>query len=280
MKRRDFLRNASLAFAAAGTVSANASALASSSPSAAKSAKIRFGIISDLHHDFTFDAPQRLQAFINAMNQRKPDFILDLGDFCCPVENNRVITDIWNGFSGPKFHVIGNHETDQHCTREQVVNFWGMAGRYYSFDRNGFHFIVLDANAPNPANPKEHYPSGIEDEQLLWLKTDLANTKLPTFVFSHQGLDFSPLRNREDIRILLENTQSRNGNGKVIAAFSGHTHKDYYNLINGIHYIQINSSTYRWWGDIINNDSFGQEAEKAHPLIFLSRSLMGFCRGE
>ena len=75
------------------------------------------------------------------------------------------------------------------------------------------------------------------------------------------------LRNRESVRILLENSSSRNGHGKVVTVFSGHFHKDYYNLINGIHYVQINSSTYRWWGESINNDSFGPAAEKAHPAI-------------
>lgn len=267
MKRREFLRNTSLALAAAGTSLANTSALASASSSMAKSAKVRFGIIADLHQDFTFDAPQRLQAFINEMNHLKPDFILELGDFCCPIEKNKVIADIWNGFPGPKYHVIGNHEMDQKCTREQVVSFWGMAGRYYSFDQNGFHFIVMDGNAPNPANPQERYPAGIDDDQMNWLSADLAKALLPTIVFCHQGFDNTAIRNRESVRILLENTHSRNGNGKVVAVFSGHFHQDYYNFINGIHYIQINSSTYQWWGERINNDSFGHDAEKAHPLI-------------
>jgi 3',5'-cyclic AMP phosphodiesterase CpdA len=267
MKRRNFLRIASLAAAAAGTSSANTSALASIPPSTAKSTKVRFGVISDLHHDFTFDAPQRLQAFIDEMNRVRPDFIVELGDFCCPVEKNKVIADIWNGFDGPKYHVIGNHETDRKCTREQVVSFWQMPGRYYSFDRNDFHFIVMDANAPDPKDPKEQYPAGIEEEQLKWLSADLASTQLPTMIFCHQGFDNTAVRNRDSVRTLLENTHSRNDNGKVVAVFSGHFHQDYYNLINQIHYIQINSSTYKWWGEVINNDSFGEEAEKAHPLI-------------
>ncbi|WP_260706615.1 metallophosphoesterase family protein [Edaphobacter flagellatus] len=265
MNRRDFLRNAALGVAAPGAVSTNAAALVSM-PEQAYSA-IRFGVIADLHHDFTFDAPRRLEAFVREMNELKPDFILDLGDFCCPVEKNRNIVDIWNGFPGTKHHVIGNHEMDQRCTREQVVDFWKMPGRYYSFDQNGFHFVVLDGNDPDPRNPDERYPAGIDSRQLEWLRGDLSSTKLPTIVFCHQGFDNSAVRNRESVRILLENTHSREGNGKVVAVFSGHFHNDYYNLINGIHYIQINSATYQWCGEGVNNDSFAAATLKSHPLM-------------
>ena len=261
------MRSASLSLAAAGVAATNASALESVPSDSVSSAKIRFGLIADLHHDFTFDAPERLKAFIAEMNRVKPDFVLELGDFCCPVEKNKVIADIWNGFSGPKYHVIGNHEMDQGCTRKQVVSFWGIPGRYYSFDRNGFHFIVMDTNAPNLKDSREKYPAGVDAEQLEWLSRDLASTQLPTIVFGHHGFDNTAVRNRESVRILLENTHSREGHGKVVAVFSGHFHADYYNLINGIHYVQVNSATYQWWGDKIHNDSFGAEAEKAHPLI-------------
>ncbi|HVJ07240.1 MAG TPA: metallophosphoesterase [Acidisarcina sp.] len=267
LKRRDFLFSASLSVLASGVTQVSASTLASIEPAEDKSSSVRFGIIADLHHDFTFDAPKRLQAFVDEMNRLKPDFILELGDFCCPVENNTAIVDIWNHFHGRKYHVIGNHEMDQKCSREQVVRFWGMPGRYYSFDRGGFHFVVMDGNDPDPQNPGERYPSGIDLEQLEWLSEDLSSTRLPTIVFCHQGFDNTAVRNRESVRTLLENTPSRNGRGKVIAVFSGHFHSDYYNLINGIHYIQINSATYQWCGKNVNNDSFGTAAEKLHPLI-------------
>jgi len=267
LNRRDFLRNATLSVAATGATSANASVPASMQSSEERYPTIRFGIIADLHHDFTFDAPRRLRAFIDEMNQLKPDFILDLGDFCCPVEKNKIIVDTWNSFPGLKHHVIGNHEMDQRCTREQVVDFWKMPGRYYSFDLNGFHFVVLDGNDPDPRNPGERYPSGIDNKQLQWLSSDLVSTKLPTIVFCHQGFDNTAVRNRESVRILLENTHSREGHGRVIAVFSGHFHNDYYNLINGIHYIQINSATYQWCGESVNNDSLGATVTQSHPLI-------------
>ncbi|HAA77829.1 TPA: hypothetical protein DCE37_22205, partial [Candidatus Latescibacteria bacterium] len=62
------------------------------------SAKVRFGIVSDVHKD--------------VMQEAKPDFILQLGDFCTPIPQNLEFLTIWNRFSGPRYHVIGNHDMD------------------------------------------------------------------------------------------------------------------------------------------------------------------------
>lgn len=229
--------------------------------------KISFGIISDLHQDFTFDAPQRLQAFIQSMNKRNPDFILQLGDFCVPKDKNKIIMDIWNQFPGEKHHVIGNHEFDQHCTVDQIVQFFGMPGRYYSFDVKGYHFVIMDGNGPVPSAPDQSYPSYIHDDQLTWLEGDINNTKLPCIIFCHQGLDNNGVVNRESVRLLLESCNRKAGFNKVKTVFSGHHHLDYHNEINGIHYIQINSATYRWLGKPYNNTSLPAEYYKQYPLI-------------
>ncbi|NIP96728.1 MAG: alkaline phosphatase, partial [Akkermansiaceae bacterium] len=47
---------------------------------------------------------------------------------------------------GPRYHVIGNHDTDGGYQREQTVAWWKMTARYYSFDHAGTHFVVLDGN--------------------------------------------------------------------------------------------------------------------------------------
>lgn len=42
---------------------------------------LRIGICTDLHQDLIKDGEQRLQSFITEMNQTKPDFIIQMGDF-------------------------------------------------------------------------------------------------------------------------------------------------------------------------------------------------------
>lgn len=231
--------------------------------------KIRFGIIADLHHDIMHDGPERLSAFIKEMNTVSPDFIIQMGDFCYPKKENQPLMDIWNSFKGPAYHVIGNHDTDGGYKREQVVTFWKSKGKYYSFDANGFHFIILDGNEHNDSDARPPgYARFISATQLEWLKNDLENTSSPTIVFCHQGLDNDAggLENGTLLRYTLEQA-NQPGKQKVMAVFTGHHHQDYYNHINGIHYIQINSASYQWLGDKFTEIRYSGSVDKTHPWI-------------
>lgn len=232
--------------------------------------KVRFGMITDLHHDIMHDGIDRLSAFIKEMNQESPDFIIQGGDFCFPKKGNLPLMEVWNRFKGAKYHVIGNHDTDGGFTREQVVDFWSAKGKYYSFDVNGFHFVVLDGNENNES---EYRPKGyaryISPVQLDWLKKDLNDTVLPTVVFCHQGLDNDSggLENGTQLRYTLEQANKKAGQQKVVLVISGHHHQDYYNYINQIHYVQINSASYQWLGDNYKESRYSEEVDKSHPNI-------------
>jgi predicted phosphodiesterase len=232
--------------------------------------KIRIGMITDLHHDIMHDGIERLSAFIKEMNAEKPDFIIQGGDFCVPKKGNVPLLDVWNQFEGPKYHVIGNHDTDGGYTREQVVEFWNAKSKYYSFDANGFHIVVLDGNEHNEsADRPKGYARYISPVQLEWLRKDLSETSLPTVVFCHQGLDNDAggLENGTLLRYTLEKANEKSGQQKVILVISGHHHQDYYNHINGIHYVQINSASYQWLGDNYKEIRYSEAVDKAHPYI-------------
>ncbi len=120
-------------------------------------------MITDLHHDIMHDSIDRLSAFIKDMNAENPDFIIQGGDFCVPKKENTPLIDVWNQFKGPKYHVIGNHDTDGGYNRDQVVEFWNAKAKYYSFDANGFHIVVLDGNEHNEsANRPKGYARYIQ----------------------------------------------------------------------------------------------------------------------
>ena len=74
------------------------------------------------------------------MNERKVDFVAQLGDFCTPKEENRRFLDTFHSFEGPHYHVRGNHETDGDFDAEQVKSFWGIDATVYSFERAGVRF--------------------------------------------------------------------------------------------------------------------------------------------
>lgn len=237
---------------------------------------LRFGVISDIHLDIVHDGEARLRPFIEAMNEAHVDFIIQLGDFCVPLERNRRFMEIWNQFNGPRYHVMGNHDRDGFVDRggpyaftyDETMRFWNMPSPYYSFDRGGIHFIVLDSNEPGP-NLRPYYRY-IGDEQRQWLIDDLAATTLPTIIFSHHPFDDTGagvIVNHADIRKIVEAAHHPDGSPKVLACFSGHLHRDYVRTIQGIYYPQINSASYVWLGEHIRNMPFGEAIDRTHPYL-------------
>ena len=259
MKRRDFLKKS---IQAGALLSLPISLPACSLP------KLRFGLIADVHKDIMHDADERLQAFITEAQKRPLDFIMQLGDFCIPKDPNRDFLNIWQQYEGPKYHVLGNHDTDGGFTREQTMEFWGMKSKYYSFDENNVHFTVLDGNDANP-KPWSGYHRYIGKEQMEWLKNDLDKTKNPTIIISHQTLENPDggIANMEEVRAVLEEANKKAGFTKVVASFCGHHHTDYHTQINGIYYIQVNSASYRWVGGDHQVVRYSETINKDFPWI-------------
>lgn len=231
--------------------------------------KLRIGICADIHLDLMPDGERRLKAFMDEMNQLKPDAIIQLGDFCSPHAKNTAYVNLFNSFNGPSYHVIGNHDTDYGFSHQQVVDFWKSKGIYYSFDLNDYHFVVLNGNE-RPEGDTSKWPSHIGNEQLEWLEKDLASASLPVIVFCHQGLDVNvsgAIQYSSRVRVIFERANQAAGYQKVQLVFSGHHHQDYHNIINSIHYVQINSMSYYWMGSKFRKYRYPTETDKQFPLV-------------
>jgi 3',5'-cyclic AMP phosphodiesterase CpdA len=261
MRRRDFIRKSGLLGLAVTLPLEVSSSLIKRDP-------VYFGLIADVHKDVMHDADARLQAFIDAAHSKNPDFILQLGDFCVPHERNREFLNIWKSYKGEKHHVLGNHDTDGGYSREQTREFWDMPANYYSFDKGGIHFVILDGNDKNP-KPWSGYNRYIDEMQQEWLKNDLEQTSNPTVVFSHQTLELESdgVANMKTIRKILEDANDKAGFQKVICCLSGHTHTDFQTRINGIYYVQINSASYRWVGGDYKTIRYSEEIDKQYEWI-------------
>jgi len=209
----------------------------------------------------------RLEKFIDKANHKDLDFIIQLGDFCFPKKEHSGFLNLWNEFTKPKYHVLGNHDMDV-SSKGETMDFWGMPDNYYSFDQKGIHFIVLDANYLYSDHRYIDYDTAnfyVEDKlrtyinpaQINWLINDLQNTELPTIIFSHQSL-INPIwgiKNRVQIQEILEKENQRVAYQKIIACLNGHDHIDFHRTLNSIHYLEINSMSYQWLGEAYSNKS-------------------------
>lgn len=261
MLRRDFLRQSSLL--AAGATASFPLPLAASG----RKGKVRIGLIADVHQDIMHDGPARLQAFVDQAKEWQADAVIELGDFCQPKPENRAFADILARFPGPSYHVLGNHDTDGGFTRERVVGFHRMPGRYYSFDLGGIHGVVLDGNDKPPGH-KGGYPSHIAEDQIEWLKDDLSKTDHPVFIFSHQSLERPGcIKSQAKVREVIESAKHGDGIRKVAACLNGHWHLDLMRVIQGIPYIHINSASYYWLGSRYRVDRYDGKIHRAHPHL-------------
>lgn len=141
-------------------------------------------------------------------HKRKPDIILNGGDsvmdaFGTPAARTRAQWKLFHQVvrdnTDIKMHsAIGNHDiwgwnnytSGSTGNEPQFGKHWAMdelnlASPYYSFDKNGWHFIVLDSiqRGQGPSS----YVARLDDKQFRWLAADLAKTPStsPVLVLSH-----------------------------------------------------------------------------------------------
>lgn len=225
---------------------------------------LRLALIADVHQDLIPDAEVRLRSFVRAAEAAGAAGIVQLGDFCTVAHDNVGFLEVFESFDGPRHHVIGNHDTDGGHSRAEVVAFWRLPGRYYSFDLGGFHFVVLDANDPNRGTPRTH-PWSMAEDQLAWLGEDLAAAAHPVVVLVHQFLP-TDLRNFDRIRGIFA-AHHEAGGPPVAAVLCGHHHADRHERINGVHYVIINSASYRWLGPKYAHRRFPDELHARWPAL-------------
>ena len=127
----------------------------------------------------------------------------------------------WKNIGMPVYHGIGNHDNTWHANIKPMRDIG--RGPYYSFEEHGCHFVALmSATAQDPR------PS-FGEEQILWLKEDLAKMKpnTPVFVFFHHPLEGLEFASRYDWDRLLDVLREFN----TVLILAGHTHNfEYYNI--------------------------------------------------
>jgi Icc protein len=223
---------------------------------------VKIGMIADLHQDVMHDGDRRLESFVQAMKNEKPDAVIQLGDFAYPNKKNKEILESFQNSNSNAYHVLGNHEIDDGHSFDEVVKLWGMKGRYYSEELNGLKLIVLDGNEKSP-NHKKGYPSYMGKAQLLWLKKELNESEDPVIIVSHQPIAGpSSIENSKEVQEILQIHRS-----KIILALNGHTHIDHVFRKAGIIYFHVNSASYHWIGGKHRHHSYSKDVHAKFPYI-------------
>lgn len=241
---------------------------------------VRFGVFADLHSDFMHDAVERVEHFLRVCEREQVDFAVQLGDFCPPngeqmIAKEKIINRIQDN-AIPFYHALGNHDMDYN-TKQEVLSFLGERERHFSFDCNGFHFVVLDANFYCQDEMYFPYERGnyrkvakdaklpiLPPSELVWLKKDLAQSKYPSVIFTHQSLIESRagIYNTKAFRKIAKEAPKG-----VRLAICGHEHVDRLEYKRGTYYYCMNSMSYYWSGSKYKHDTYDKEITAAYPKL-------------
>lgn len=244
--------------------------------------KVKFLLFSDLHYDIMPDAKERLRTMLGEAEKQKVDFVLELGDFVLPDSSRYADVQTWvRNCPLPVYHALGNHDIDKN-SKQVYLDYWDIPASYYYFDKGRFRFIILDSDffvdkdgevkpydRGNYASVEEEQRNRYSREELQWLKGALSDPTRICVLFSHAPVndlyeDVSE-NNREIHRII---TEARDKGTPVAGVFGGHMHSDNYHLIDGIHYIQVNSASNIWGGSqFINTDRYPADVYTRYPSL-------------
>jgi 3',5'-cyclic AMP phosphodiesterase CpdA len=212
----------------------------------------------------------------------KPEFILAGGDcvmdcFEADGARTKVQWDLWQSVFKDNTRIpvegcIGNHDIwgvnkaksrttgdEPLYGRKMAQEMLRMSNRFRSFDRAGWHFVVLDSVRPEG----DGYKAYLDDEQFEWLAGDLAAVKkgTPTLVVSHIPIlaacilsqnnrvkegdfKFSGGLMHMDVRKVTELFASR---PTVKVCLSGHIHMLDRVDFNGVSYLCNGAVSGSWW---------------------------------
>lgn len=240
--------------------------------------KIKFAMFSDLHYDAIPDGNERIDEFLSHIKKAKVEFIIDLGDLCYPLKENNMVLNKLKSSGLPCYFTIGNHNTDRFAI-DEVIKFFDLKKSYYSFIKENIKFIILDSNfikkkdgivpyyKKNYDKTTDDYPY-IPDEEITWLKEELADNEKYYIILSHQSLtnDYQKrgISNRKEIRAILE---EKNLSGrKILFCINGHDHGGDCKVINGIYYYTLNSMSYIWHG-VKEVFSYSNEIHSRYPYL-------------
>ncbi|MGN6532515.1 MAG: metallophosphoesterase family protein [Ginsengibacter sp.] len=273
MNRRKLLKSSGL-LAAGAIIAGNKITAAAKKTDDTKKSILKIAHITDVHIRPEYNAIERFKKCLNRIRKEKVDFILNGGDSIFAADYDDIkkerVLELWKcwnesievvkGFE--IYIVLCNHDMwwqgkgDALYGKPGVMKMLGMTNNYYSFDKGGWHFIMLDSNHSKT-------PGMLDDEQWKWFADDVGkNTEKPILIMSHYPLlsctgiidnkaDFigpfsvSGGYNHLDIMKFID---VFNQNPNVKLCLSGHIHLRDKVWYNGVNYLCNGAVSGYWWG--------------------------------
>lgn len=251
-----------------------------------KPGSLKLVFFTDTHTQPELRAGEGTALAIAKIKSLKPDLCIQGGDHvfdmaAVPRERSLMLLDLYAKTERaldavPIQHVIGNHDVFGRVPSTGVALSDPLYGKkafeqrfdaktYRSFDRAGYHFVLLDSIQ---ITPEREFDAMIDPAQLTWLKADLASIPAgtPVLVVTHVPLvsaapQYSPPDDKAakaaayqaltnlhgflvgNAREVLDVLDGHN----VIAVLQGHTHINETVRWRGVPYVTSGAVSGNWW---------------------------------
>lgn len=175
---------------------------------------------------------------VREIQRLKPDFVLSVGDMIEGYTNDTIaIKREWEEYKRllepltmPIYLAPGNHDIWDSTSLELYKRYIGEP--YYSFNRRGMHFILLD-------NSRYDTVGAFSSKQIDWLTADLERNMDATHTFAVFHIPYWIETIAEEKSDTLHNLFERYG---VDGVFTGHYHSYFSGEFDGIIYTGVGSS--------------------------------------
>ena len=245
---------------------------------------LRFAHLTDVHVEPEMNAPKGLAQCLHHLQGQpdQPSFIVSGGDCIfdalkAPKDRVELQWGIWQNIfkqdnSLSIEYCIGNHDcwgfgqtTDPLYGKKYALEKMHLEKPYRSFNKAGWHFIILDSIQPKADGT--WYTCSLDEEQFTWLQQDLAATPAGThiIVVSHVPIVTAATvitdnKFQENIGYVIAPYNMHTDSPKIVELFdkypniklclSGHIHLYEQIQYNGIIYISNGAVSGNWWKGI------------------------------
>ena len=160
------------------------------------SSEFSFAFLTDIHLQPELNALEGYKKAIVTVNELNPDFVITGGDQIMDAlgvvyERAEMLYDLYiettRQFNMPVYNALGNHDVfglsvesgiDPSHPEYYKNLFQKKIGKtYYSFDHNGWHFMVLDSI---DKTVDRTYIGNVDANQMAWIADDLKNIEKDT----------------------------------------------------------------------------------------------------
>lgn len=280
MKRRQLIKSIALATGAI-TVSSDLVAEVINKVQAQKKRRVlRIAHITDVHIRPEHDAPNRFRKCLEEIKKQKIDFFLNGGDSVYAADHSDItrerVNEQWEIWRHCRdqfkeyelYNCLGNHDMwwaapdkqDTMYGKDYAAKQLGIPGRYYSFDKKGWHFVILDSNNKDAGS--------LDEEQRKWLENDLGKlpSGTPVLCLSHYPIlaacSIMTGGNHTDSKYITELFYKHSD--KKISCLSGHLHLQDIAAYNGVQFYCNGAISGYWWEDG-DKESAGKYYHKQTP---------------